>query len=84
MAQNTGNLQDLFLNQVRKEKIAVTIYLTNGYQYKGIIKSFDNFVILLESDSKQNLIYKHSISAILPVKPVNKMLGTEEQPIDFV
>lgn len=84
MAQSTGNLQDLFLNQVRKEKIAVTIYLTNGYQYKGLIKSFDNFVILLESDSKQNLIYKHSISAILPSKPVNKMLGTEEQPIDFV
>ena len=84
MAQSTGNLQDLFLNQVRKEKISVTIYLTNGYQYKGLIKSFDNFVILLESDSKQNLIYKHSISAILPVKPVNKMLGTEEQPIDFV
>ena len=84
MAQSTGNLQDLFLNQVRKEKISVTIYLTNGYQYKGLIKSFDNFVILLENDSKQNLIYKHSISAILPVKPVNKMLGTEEQPIDFV
>ena len=84
MAQSTGNLQDLFLNQVRKEKISVTIYLTNGYQYKGLIKSFDNFVILLESDSKQNLIYKHSISAILPVKPINKMLGTEEQPIDFV
>ena len=56
MAQSTGNLQDLFLNQVRKEKISVTIYLTNGYQYKGLIKSFDNFVILLESDSKQNLI----------------------------
>jgi host factor-I protein len=84
MAQSTGNLQDLFLNQVRKEKISVTIYLTNGYQYKGIIKSFDNFVILLESDSKQNLIYKHSISAILPAKAVNKMLGTEDQPIDFV
>ncbi|MBE5812974.1 MAG: RNA chaperone Hfq [Clostridiales bacterium] len=84
MAQSTGNLQDLFLNQVRKEKTSVTIYLTNGYQYKGTIKSFDNFVILLESDSKQNLIYKHSISAIVPSKAVNKMLGTEEQPIDFV
>lgn len=84
MAQNTGNLQDLFLNQARKEKVPVTIYLTNGYQYKGLIKSFDNFVILLETDSKQNLLYKHSISAILPVKQINKMLGTEEQPIDFV
>ena len=84
MGQSTGNLQDLFLNQVRREKISVTIYLTNGYQYKGLIKSFDNFVILLEGDSKQNLIYKHSISAILPSRAVNKMLGTEEQPISFV
>ena len=84
MGQTTGSLQDLFLNQVRKEKNPVTIYLTNGYQYKGIIKSFDNFVVLLESDSKQNLIYKHSISAIVPVKAVSKMLGTEEQPISFI
>lgn len=84
MAQSTGSLQDLFLNQVRKEKITVTVYLTNGYQYKGIIKSFDNFVVLLEENSKQNLIYKHSISAIIPSKSVNKMLGTEEQPISFV
>lgn len=84
MAQSTGSLQDLFLNQVRKEKNPVTIYLTSGYQYKGLIKSFDSFVVLLESDSKQNLIYKHSISAIVPLKPVNKMLGTEEQPISFV
>ena len=84
MSQSTGSLQDLFLNQVRKEKTFVTVFLTNGYQYKGVIKSFDNFVVLLESDSKQNLIYKHSISSIAPGKPVNKMLGTEEQPIDFV
>jgi host factor-I protein len=84
MAQSTANLQDLFLNQVRKEKTLVTIYLTNGHQYKGLIKSFDNFVLLLENESKQNLIYKHSISAIVPSKPINKMLGTEEQPISFV
>lgn len=84
MAQNMGNLQDLFLNQLRREKNPVTIYLEKGYQYKGIVKSFDNFVILLESDGKQNLIYKHAISSIVPLKPINKMLGTEEQPIDFV
>jgi host factor-I protein len=84
MGQSTGSLQDLFLNQVRKEKNPVTIYLTNGYQYKGIIKSFDNFVVLLEGDSKQNLIYKHSISAIVPTKAVNRMLGTEDEPISFV
>lgn len=84
MAQNMGNLQDLFLNQLRRERIPVTIYLEKGYQYKGLVKSFDNFVILLENDGKQNLIYKHAISSIVPTKAVNKMLGTEEQPISFV
>ena len=84
MAQNSGNLQDLFLNQVRKERIPVNIYLTNGFQYRGIVKGFDNFVVLVETDGKQALIYKHAISSINPVKPVNKMLGTEEEPISFV
>ena len=60
MAQSTGNLQDLFLNQVRKEKISVTIYLTNGYQYKGLIKSFDNFV----TDDHSNNI-PNGISSII-------------------
>lgn len=84
MAQNSGNLQDLFLNQVRKEKIVVTIYLSNGFQYRGIVKGFDNFVVLVETEGKQSLVYKHAISSINPTKPVNKMLGTEEQPISFV
>ena len=84
MAQNSGNLQDLFLNQVRKEKIVVTIYLANGFQYRGIVKGFDNFVVLIETEGKQALVYKHAISSINPTKPVNKMLGTEEQPISFV
>ncbi|MBQ7668612.1 MAG: RNA chaperone Hfq [Clostridia bacterium] len=84
MAQNTGNLQDLFLNQVRKEKVVVNVYLTNGFQCKGIVKGFDSFVVLIESEGKQTLLYKHAISTINPTKPVNKMLGTEEQPISFV
>jgi len=84
MAQSSGNLQDLFLNQVRKEKKAVTIYLSNGFQYRGLVKGFDNFVVLVESEGKQSLIYKHAISSINPAKPVNTMLGTEEQPISFV
>jgi len=65
------NLQDVFLNQVRKEHIAVTIYLTNGFQLKGIVKGFDNFTVVLETDGKQQLVYKHAISTIAPLKAVN-------------
>lgn len=79
-----GNLQDLFLNQVRKEKVAVNIYLNSGFQYKGIVKGFDSFVVMIENEGKQFLIYKHAISSINPLKPIKTMLGTEEQPIEFV
>jgi host factor-I protein len=65
------NLQDVFLNQVRKEHIAVTIYLTNGFQLKGLVKGFDNFTVVLDTDGKQQLIYKHAISTISPMKMVN-------------
>lgn len=64
------NLQDVFLNQVRKEKTLVTVYLTNGFQFKGVVKGFDNFTVILESDGKQDLVYKHAISTIIPAKPV--------------
>lgn len=69
--QKIINLQDVFLNQVRKEKIPVTIYLTNGFQFKGSVKGFDNFTVILESDGKQNLVYKHAISTIIPIKSVS-------------
>jgi host factor-I protein len=65
------NLQDVFLNQVRKEHIAVTIYLTNGFQLKGMVKGFDNFTVVLDTDGKQQLVYKHAISTISPMKTVN-------------
>ncbi len=65
------NLQDLFLNQARKDKIAVTIYLTNGFQFKGIVKGFDAFTVVLDTDGKQNLVYKHAISTIIPAKFIN-------------
>ncbi|TZE80801.1 RNA chaperone Hfq [Calorimonas adulescens] len=65
------NLQDIFLNQVRKEHTVVTIYLINGFQLRGIVKGFDNFTVVLENETKQQqLIYKHAISTISPVKPV--------------
>ncbi len=63
-------LQDIFLNQIRKEYIPVTIHLTNGFQLKGQVKGFDNFIVILESDGKQMMIYKHAISTITPARPV--------------
>lgn len=65
------NLQDTFLNQVRKERIPVLIYLTNGFQLKGVVKGFDNFIILLESEGKQQMIYKHAVSTMIPSKAVH-------------
>jgi len=71
MQGNKGqNLQDIFLNQLRKEKIPVTIYLANGVRLKGIIKGFDSFVIILR-ESNEQLIYKHAISTIVPEKNVD-------------
>ncbi len=70
------NLQDTYLNQLRKEKIPVLMYLTNGVRLKGVIKGFDNFVILLK-ESTQQLIYKHAISTIQPEREVD--IRSEQQ-----
>jgi host factor-I protein len=71
------NLQDTYLNQLRREKTPVVIYLTNGVRLKGMIKGFDNFVILLK-DISQSLIYKHAVSTIVPEKDVE--LDFEARP----
>ncbi len=63
------NLQDLFLNQLRKDRVPVVMFLTNGVRLKGIVKGFDNFVVLLK-DATEQLIYKHAISTIVPEKNV--------------
>ena len=68
--QKTQNLQDLFLNQLRKDKAAVTMFLMNGFQLHGVIRSFDGFTVVLDSDGKQQLIYKHAISTVVPPRPV--------------
>lgn len=65
------NLQDVFLNQARKDKISLTIFLTNGFQFKGIVKGFDSYSVILEADGKQQLVYKHAISTIVPAKPIS-------------
>lgn len=65
-----ANMQDTFLNALRKNNTPVTVFLLNGFQLKGLIKSYDNYTVLLESDGKQQLIYKHAISTYVPAKPV--------------
>jgi host factor-I protein len=64
------NLQDTILNIVRKDRIDVTIYLTNGVPLNGRVTSFDNFTIMLEIDRRQNMIYKHAVSTIVPQRPI--------------
>ena len=65
------NLQDVFLNQVRKEKQAITIFLLSGFQIRGYVTGFDNYTVVLDCEGKQELIYKHAISTIIPTRPVN-------------
>ena len=70
MNKTTNNLQDIFLNGARKNRIPVTIYLTNGFQLKGYVKGFDSFTVVLDCDGKQMMIYKHAISTITPLKVI--------------
>lgn len=65
------NIQDHFLNQIRKDNIPVIIYLVNGFQIRGVVKAFDNFTIIVESEGKQQMVYKHAISTFTPMKNVN-------------
>ena len=64
------NLQDAILNEVRREKIPVTLFLMNGFQLRGTITGFDSFVVVLVTDGKQQMIYKHAISTLAPIKPL--------------
>ena len=64
------NYQDLFLNQTRKNRTPLTVFLMNGFQLRGFITGFDQFVIVLQSDGKQQMIYKHAVSTITPSLPV--------------
>ena len=73
------NLQDVFLNQARKDKIPVTFILVNGFQFKGTVRGFDNYVVIIDCDGKQNLVYKHAISTIVPIKPI-PILDSSERP----
>ncbi|HHT45679.1 MAG TPA: RNA chaperone Hfq [Firmicutes bacterium] len=79
MSKGSFNLQDSFLNQIRKENMLTTIFLINGYQIKGNIRSFDNFTILLDVDGKQQLVYKHAVSTIIPVRNITINMASAEQ-----
>ena len=75
----TQNLQDYFLNQARKEKIPLTIFLMNGVQMKGIVRGFDSFVVVIESDGRQQMVYKHAISTMIPLRLVDLSAREEVQ-----
>ena len=68
--QTRFNLQDTFLTRARRSRMGVTLFLMNGYQLRGIITGFDSFVVVLMTDSKQQIIYKHAISTIVPERAV--------------
>ena len=65
------NLQDVFLASARRNETPVTVFLMNGFQMRGVITGFDAFVVVLDSDGKQQVIYKHAISTIAPARPVD-------------
>ena len=66
----TMNLQDAILREVRRDKVPVTLFLMNGFQLRGTITGFDSFVVVLVTDGKQQMIYKHAISTLAPIRPL--------------
>lgn len=77
MAADKQNLQDAFLNHVRKNKVPVTIFLINGVKLLGVITWFDNFCVLLRREGQSQLVYKHAISTIMPGQPINLYNGED-------
>ena len=75
---NTNNLQEIFLTQARRERRPVTMFLMNGFQMRGFITGFDAFTVVLTSDGKQQIIYKHAISTIVPERPLPLSEGEAE------
>lgn len=79
-SEKNQNLQDVFLNHLRKQKVPVTLFLVNGVKLQGIITWFDNFSMLLRRESHSQLVYKHAISTVMPVNPIQLFEGYEEAP----
>jgi len=78
MSEKSQNVQDVFLNHVRKNKTPVTVFLVNGVKLQGIITWFDNFCVLLRRDAHSQLVYKHAISTVMPAQPVQLFEGDKE------
>ena len=76
--EKNQNVQDVFLNYIRKNKTPVTIFLVNGVKLQGIITWFDNFSVLLRRDGHSQLVYKHAISTVMPAQPVQLFDGDRE------
>ena len=72
----TTNLQEAILKEVRREKIPVTLFLMNGFQLRGVVTGYDSFVVMLVSDGKQQMIYKHAISTLVPIRPLKAAATT--------
>lgn len=68
--QKQLNLQDMVLNAARREHMTVTVFLMNGFQFKGTVRGFDSFVVIIETDGRQQMIYKHAISTVVPPRPL--------------
>ena len=78
MADKAQNLQDVFLNNVRKSKILITVFLVNGVKLQGIITWFDNFSLLLRRDGHSQLVYKHAVSTLMPAQAIQLFEGEGE------
>ena len=74
-----ANLQDLFLLSAHRARMPVTVFLVNGFQMRGIVTGFDSFVVILESDGKQQMLYKHAISTIVPLRPISLHEEAEQE-----
>jgi host factor-I protein len=81
MAEKQQNIQDVFLNRIRKEKNSVTVFLVNGVKLQGIVTWFDNFSLLLKRDSHIQLVYKHAISTIMPSGPLSLYDGDDADDV---
>ena len=82
MTDKSPSVQDVFLNHIRKNKTAVTVFLVNGVKLQGIVTWFDNFSVLLRRDSHSQLVYKHAISTIMPAQPIKLFDGMKEEDLD--
>lgn len=79
MSEKSQNVQDVFLNHIRKNKMPVTVFLVNGVKLQGIITWFDNFSVLLRRDAHSQLVYKHAISTIMPSQPISLFDGKSDE-----